>query len=669
LTEGSGAVRGTLQLIRKADNDLCGIAGFTHRDWSPDPDRISSVTATLVHRGPDHQEVFESGVVSLGAARLKILDIESGNQPILSDDGDCVIVFNGEIYNHLELRAELENLGHHFHSHCDTETVLHAFLQWDIGCFSRLRGMFSVALWTESTRRLVLGRDRVGIKPLYIARRGQDLFFGSELKAIFAHPEIERRLNLNGLDCYLALNYVPCPWTLVDGVEKLPPGTWMEWRDGRIHSKPYWKLPIPSPRNWSLPDACEALDSLLRQSIREHLLSDVPLGMWLSGGVDSSTILHYAATESGSRLKTFSISFRGRSFDETRFVRAMVDRYGTEHQEMDLNSDIDLIGAIEEFTYFSDEPSADAGALPVWFLSKLSRGKTTVSLSGEGADELFGGYLTYRADHLARRFRRLPTSWRRLALAAIRRWPVSDEKISFEYQLKRFLEGTMMAPARAHVFWNGTFSDLQKKGLLNVELPPVLDQLLAQCSQLPTTDPLSRYLWFDQRYFLPDDILNKTDRMSMAHSLEVRPPFLDHRIVEFAASVPPNLKVHGSRQKILLKELMRDKLPAAVVSRPKIGFDIPAHQWLRGPFRTLLSDTLLSGATEHAGVFRREAIVSLLDAHLQRRANIGYHLWGLMILFLWMKKWRIQSTSLPLNNQSSAEASEPWIGQRTGTYT
>ena len=657
-----------LRLTERRDNHLCGIAGFTHRDWSPDLDRISTVTATLVHRGPDHQEVFESSVVSLGAARLKIIDTQSGDQPIRSDDGNSVIVFNGEIYNHLELRAELENLGHHFHSQCDTETILHAYLEWDIGCFSRLRGMFSVALWTESTRRLVLCRDRVGIKPLYIARRGQDLFFGSELKAIFAHPEIERQLNLHGLDCYLALNYVPCPWTLVEGVEKLPPGTWMEWRDGRIHSKPYWTLPVASTRDWSLRDACQVLDSLLRQSIREHLISDVPLGMWLSGGVDSSTILHYAATELGSPLKTFSISFRGRSFDEARYIRTMVDRYGTEHQEMDLNSDLDLVGAVEEFAYFSDEPSADAGGLPVWFLSKLSREKTTVSLSGEGADELFGGYLTYRANYIARRFRSFPTNCLRLALAVIRHWPVSDEKISFEYQLKRFLEGTMMAPARAHVFWNGTFSDTQKESLLNVKLPPALNQLLAQCGRFPTADPLPRYLWFDQSYFLPDDILNKTDRMSMAHSLEVRPPFLDHRIVEFAASVPSNLKVDRWRQKILLKELMRDKLPAAVVSRPKIGFDIPAHEWLRGPFRTLVSDTLLSGATEHAGLFRRDVIVSLLEGHLKRRANVGYHLWGLMILFLWMKKWRIQSTSLPLNNRLCTEVAEPWIAQRTGTY-
>lgn len=648
---------------------MCGIAGFTHRDWSPDPDRINSVTATLVHRGPDQQGVFESNVVSLGAARLKIIDTQSGDQPIVSDDGDSVIVFNGEIYNHRELRAELEGLGHRFHSQCDTETVLHAFLEWDTACFSRLRGMFSVALWTESTGRLVLGRDRIGIKPLYIARRGQDLFFGSELKAILAHPEIERRLSLNGLDCYLALNYVPCPWTLVEGIEKLPPGTWMEWRDGRIHSEPYWKLPVASPSKWSLPDACEELDSLLRQSIREHLISDVPLGMWLSGGVDSSTILHYAATESGSRLKTFSISFRGRTFDETRYIRTMVERYGTDHQEMDLNSDVDLIGAVEEFTYFSDEPSADAGALPVWFLSKLSREKTTVSLSGEGADELFGGYLTYRANNMARQFRRLPKSLRRLALATIQNLPVSDEKISFEYKLKRFLEGTMMAPARAHVFWNGTFSDAQKKELLNVELPSALNQLLAPNGQRMTADSLARYLWLDQSYYLPDDILNKTDRMSMAHSLEVRPPFLDHRIVEFAATVPSDLKVQGSRQKILLKELMRDKLPATVVSRSKIGFDIPAHQWLRGPFRTLLSDTLLWGATEHAGLFRRDFIVSLLDSHLKRQANVGYHLWGLMILFLWMKKWRIQSTSLPLNSRISTEVSESLIVQRTGTFT
>jgi asparagine synthase (glutamine-hydrolysing) len=648
---------------------LCGIVGFTHRNWVPDSERIRSAAATLIHRGPDQQGVFESSTVSLGAARLKIIDIASGDQPIISDDGETVIAFNGEIYNHQELRAELEPLGHKFRTHCDTETVLHAFREWDTDCFARLRGMFGIALWTTSTRRLVLARDRMGIKPLYIARRGQDVFFGSELKAIFVHPEIDRQLSLNGLDCYLALNYVPSPWTLVEGIEKLPPGTWFEWKDGATRLQAYWTLPVPSPREWTLPDACDTLDSLLRQSIREHMVSDVPLGMWLSGGVDSSTILHYAATESRSRLKTFSISFRGRSFDETSYIQQIVDRYGTDHQQMDLNPEVDLVGAVEEFAYFSDEPSADAGALPVWFLSKLSRENTTVSLSGEGADELFAGYLTHRANELARRARVVPKSLLRMALTGVGHWPVSDEKISFEYKIKRFLEGATMDAARAHVFWNGTFSDRQKRKLVTADLPHALDKILWQCRQLPTDDPLARHLWFDQRYFLPDDILNKADRISMAHSLEVRPPFLDHRIVEFAATIPSRFKLDGSRQKVLLKELMKDKLPAPVLRRAKVGFDIPAHEWLRGPFRSLLTETLQSGASEHAGLFRHSAIATLLDRHLNRRANVGYHLWGLMILFLWMKKWRIRSTSVPLISPIEIDATEPLIAQKTGIYT
>ena len=273
----------------------------------------------------------------MGATRLKILDLQHGDQPIATEDGDTVIVFNGEIYNHLEVRAELDKLGHRFHTHCDTETVLHAFLEWDTQCFRRLRGMFAVALWTNSTRRLVLARDRVGIKPLYIAHRGEEIFFGSELKAIFAHPEIERRLSLAGLDCYLSLNYVPAPWTLVDGIEKLLPGHWLEWRDGKVCSEAYWRLPDQIPRQRSLASACEELDSLLQRSLREHLLSDVPLGVWLSGGIDSSTILHYASQVSSSRLKTFSISFRGRSFDETSYIQQAVKEYGTEHEQLDLN--------------------------------------------------------------------------------------------------------------------------------------------------------------------------------------------------------------------------------------------------------------------------------------------------------------------------------------------
>jgi asparagine synthase (glutamine-hydrolysing) len=641
---------------------LCGIVGFTHRRWVADSDRIQSAVATLIHRGPDQQGVFESSLCSIGATRLKIIDPGFGDQPMLSEDGDAAIVFNGEVYNHQELRRELEDLGHRFHSRCDTETVLRAFLEWDTDCFARLRGMFAVALWTKSAKRLVLARDRMGIKPLYFARRGEDLYFGSELKAILVHPEIERRLSLDGLDCYLSLNYVPCPWTLVEGIEKLPPGRWLEWRDGKISSDSYWRLPFGAVRDWTLDSAREQLDKLLRQSIREHLLSDVPLGMWLSGGIDSSTILHYAATESGAPLKTFSISFQGRSFDETAYIREVAERYQTEHEELDLNPEVDLRGAIEAFAYYSDEPSADAGALPVWFLSKLSKTKTTVSLSGEGADELFGGYLTHRANRAAALARRLPQSALQFAVDALRVWPVSDEKISFEYQVKRFLEGSQMRADRAHVYWNGTFSEAQKRALLRLELPPALDNVLGELRDRRAADnDLAPYLWFDQRYFLPDDILNKADRMSMAHSLEVRPPFLDHRIVEFAASLPASLKIRGSAQKVLLKELMRDKLPPSILRRKKIGFDIPAHDWLRGCLRSLMMDVLLDGASDHAKLFRRDLIETYIRQHLERKINVGYHLWGLMVLFLWMKKWGIQAAASWERNV--------WIPEKTGTYT
>ena len=642
--------------------NLCGIAGFTHKNWAPEPERIERATATLAHRGPDQRGVFRSSVLSMGASRLKIIDLQGGDQPIVTDDGDTAIVFNGEIYNHLELRGELEKLGHRFHSHSDTETVLHAFVEWDTACFSRLRGMFAIALWKKSVRRLVLARDRMGIKPLYIARHGEDIFFGSELKTIFVHPEFERRLSLAGLNCYLSLNYVPCPWTLVEGIEKLAPGQWLEWVDGATSVESYWALPTGPVRERPLGAACEELDALLQQSVREHMLSDVPLGLWLSGGIDSSTVLHYAAEASSRPIKTLSVSFLGRSFDETEYIRSAAKKYGTDHQEFDLNPGAGLRGAIEEFAYYSDEPSSDAGMLPVWFLSKMSRTEVTVALSGEGADELFGGYLTYRADELARTMRRLPKWSLRAGLGAARVLPVSDDKISREYMVKRFLAGSLLAPEYAHVYWNGTFSAAEVGALSAMALPSSLGGALSELrDSAAKTDGIAPFLWWDQKYFLPDDILNKVDRMSMAHSLEVRPPFLDHRIVEFAATLPAMLKIQGSRQKIVLKELMKDRLPEAILTRKKVGFDIPAHEWLRGPLRELLLETMREGLAEHKTLFRPGMIQELVRLHLERRANVGYHLWGLLLLFLWMKKWRIQTASAP--------APASWIQEKTGIST
>jgi len=622
---------------------MCGIAGFTHRHQAVDEGIALRITEALYHRGPDQQGIFEGREATLCAVRLKIIDLGGGDQPIVTEDGNTAIAFNGEIYNHLEVRKELEALGHRFRSHCDTETVLRAFVEWDTACFERLRGMFAAAIWSERDGRLVVGRDRLGIKPLYFSRIGENVYFGSELKAILEHPQVSRRLNTHALQHYLSLNYVPGPETLIEGIEKLPPGHWMEWRNGRLRVEPWWQ-PRMEPRKWRFEDAKEELDRLLRESVKEHMVADVPLGVWASGGVDSSAVLHYAAAATSARLKTFSVSFAGRSFDESHYFRHVAKMYGTDHHEFDLNPDIELVNAIEEFAYYSDEPSADAGALPVWYLSRMSRQHVTVALSGEGADELFAGYLTYQADRLVKPLRWTPASLRRLGLAALERYlPVSDDKISLEYKIKRFLKGSGMHPDEAHFFWNGTFSAEEKRRLCP-GLPPVgLASLVAALGdKTGGLGTLNRYLLVDQNYYLPDDILYKTDRMSMAHSLEVRPPFLDHRIVEFAATLPESFKMRGRQQKYLLKSLLRGKLPDFILDRKKTGFDIPAHDWFRGVLRPLLLDTLTSEAIAGTRIFNVAAIESLIRDHMERRINAGYHLWGLLTLFLWMKRWKVE---------------------------
>ncbi len=572
--------------------------------------------------------------------RLKIIDLEGGTQPFHA--GGCVIVFNGEVYNHAEIRRELEQKGHRFESKCDTEAVLRAFLEWDVASFSKLRGMYAFAIWDESKRRLVLCRDRMGIKPLYLYHHGDDLFFGSELKTLFENPMVDRALDAEGLGHYLALNWIPAPFTLCKGVTKLSPGEYLEWIDGKIRTAPYWTLNFQPDTKLDFGAAREELDSLLRASVREHLVSDVPLGIWASGGIDSSTVLHYASQEFAGRLKTFSVSFRGRSFDESPFFREMAKVYSTDHHEFDLNPEEGLADAIEQLTHYSDEPSADAGALPVWFLSKMTRRHVTVALSGEGADELFGGYETYKADRYAAIARGLvPAPLRRLALGLANGvLPVSDDKISFEYKVKRFFDGTLQDPVSAHLFWNGTFSDAQKRTLLR--MPPAVSTGDYVASRTPQTQGfVNRAMWIDQLHYLPDDILYKCDRMSMAHSLEVRPPFLDHRIVEFAARLPEHFKVNGSKLKFILKDLVKDKLPQSILTRKKQGFDIPTHHWLRTSLKPLFMDTVNRESIDATGILEWRAIDRVIDDHMSRRANYGYHLWGLLILCSWMKRWKI----------------------------
>jgi asparagine synthase (glutamine-hydrolysing) len=590
--------------------------------------------------------VYESTDVSLGAVRLRIIDLVGGDQPLISTDGDTILVFNGEIYNHDELRQKLRDLGHRFLSSGDTEVVMHAFREWGTQSFKKMRGMFALAIWTESKKRLVLARDRIGIKPLYFYRNGADIVFASEIKALLVHPAVNRYMDMDGLNWFLRLNYVPAPHTMIQGIEKLPPAHFLEWTAGKSHLDAYWQPPSEI-RSRNVEEAKEELDHLLKESINDHLISDVPVGIWTSGGIDSSTIVHYASAAASTPLRTFSITFSGRSFDESRYIDQVSEHYETDHTELDLNEDIDLESAIEQFAYYSDEPCADAGALPVWFLSEMSRRRVTVALSGEGADELFGGYITYQADRYAQWFRHIPPKLRAGTLNLLRRWPVSDEKISLEYKLKRFVQGSFMTPEQAHIFWAGTFSEREKDTVFLKSKDQSIAKLFGMAGG---TSELERSLRFDLQYYLPDDILCKVDRMSMAHSIEVRPPFLDHRIVEFACSLPLDLRIRGSKLKFVLRELMKDKLPPGILRHAKTGFDIPAHDWLRGRLKSFLLDILTEESVRRTGLFRWKEIETLLKDHLERRANSGYHLWGLMILFLWMKQWKIQPSSQHLQH-------------------
>src|SRR5437016_6113082 len=642
---------------------MCGIAGFTHVARRLPERVLNSALRSIVHRGPDHQGCFESEQVSLGATRLRILDLNGGDQPLRSADGNVTLVFNGEIFNQQELRSELQRSGYRFHTRCDTEVVLNAFLHWGDGCFERFRGMFAIALWIQSQRRLVLARDRMGIKPLYYCLHQGELFFGSELKCIFAHPHVARHVCLEALDAFLSVNYVPAPLTLVKGIVKLMPGQMLEWQYGGARLVEFAKRACRTSPS-TMEEASEELDSLLSDAVKEQLVSDTPVGIWLSGGLDSSSVLHYAAAQSAKPVKTFSITFKGSSGDESDHIRRVSEHYGTEHVEFDLHPEADLAGAIEEMAYYSDEPGADAGALPTWFLSQLTRRHATVALSGEGSDELFAGYLTYKANRYSAVARRLPKILRRAALACATGLPVQDGRISFDYKAKRFFEGCLLSPEMAHVFWNGTLSDREKQAIY---LFANSGHLRKWVSEMRPDGGLQRYLDFDQRYYLADDILYKVDRMSMAHALEIRPPFLDPRIVDFAASLPDNFKLNGRGSKYVLRHLMADKLPAHVLHRSKMGFDIPVHDWFRGSLRQFLLDTVSRDAVEATGLFRWPAVEGLIQRHLDRRENAGYQLWGLMVLLMWMKRWNIE---LPATEQVSevlvedlelAESSSPQL--------
>ncbi len=596
----------------------------------------------LVRPGaPVQMGVWQSGDVALGATRLKVIDPAAGSQPMHLRD--LSLVFNGEIYNHVHLREQLRAKGHTFQTTCDTEVVLHAFAEWGSDSFRRLRGMFAVAIWSGNERQLTLARDEAGIKPLFYLEEGPRLYFGSEMKAIFVHPEVRRCLDPQSLDTYLGMNYVPGRRTMAAGISRLQPGHVLTWRSGETFIQPFVEADAIAQRpssSRSLAESAAELDGLLHSSVKEQLVADVPVGVWLSGGLDSSTLVHYASQHAAHRLKTFSITFQGRSFDESSDSRRVAAAYGTDHHEFDLGPAQVTPESIQELVYYADNPLADAGAVPAWHLSRMTVRDVTVALSGEGSDELFGGYLTYAADHYARWARTVPAPARRVALRMANRLRASDEKIGLEYKLQRFLAGSLLPPAEAHVFWNGTHDAAGRRDLL---IDPQGEYTRHILGSLAKRGDLSRFLRFDQRYYLPDDILSKVDRMSMAHSLEVRPAFLDPRIVRFARNLPMDHCIGGGTTKRVLRHLMRDKLPPRILSKGKQGLDIPVHEWLRGHLKPLLLDTLSQQAVVATGLFRWPAVQRMIHTHMTHEANLGYHLWGMLMLFLWMEQWKINS--------------------------
>lgn len=619
---------------------MCGITGFTHCYNELPAGVFNNALKSIAHRGPDQQAGHTSQFASLGTARLRIVDLENGDQPIHSIDRRFTIVFNGEVYNHNELRTRLIARGHTFRTRTDTEVVLNAWLEWGNDAFHRLRGIFAAAIWSEQDRRLILVRDRMGVKPLYYLLHNRDIFFGSELKTILAHPAVPRKIDLDGLNCYLGLNYVPGSHTLVQGITKLRPGHLLEWRQGDMAILPWLQPARETHAPATLDEAAEELDPLLHQAVAEQLPAEVEAGIWLSGGMDSSTIAHYAAQHSAEPLRTFSITFNGQPFDESGYIRSISEHYGTRHTDFDLNENSGLAETILDMAYHSDEPGADAGAIPVWYLARITKPSATVALCGEGADELFGGYLTYQANRYHRVAAQLPASLLNSARRAANLLPASDEKIGFDYKLKRFLEGATLSPAEAHVFWNGTFNRQQLRSLFRFANQHTLANLLAPFQQ---GNSLERFLEFDCAYSLPDSLLYKVDRMSMAHAVEARPPFLDDRIVDFACRLPFRFKINGSANKIVLRALMKNKLPQAVLSHPKIGLDVPIHKWFRGSLEPLLYDYLNQDSIHQTGLFNWPVLAKMLDEHKNRKANWGYHLWGILTLMLWIKTWKIET--------------------------
>lgn len=605
---------------------------------------VQRMVRTLVHRGPEDEGVIVRPGAGLAMRRLSFMDVACGRQPISNEAGDIHVVGNGEIYNFPELRAELEALGHHFRAGSDIEAVVHAYEQWGCDAFARLRGMFAVALHDERTQTLVAARDRAGEKPLFYAETPQGLFLASEVKALLVRPEISREFDLAALDQFVTYEYVIAPRTLFTQIRKLPAAHYLVYREGRLHVSRYWDVADTPVRDWREDEAAAAVRRALARAVDRQMMSDVPLGVFLSGGIDSSAIAAFmadAATRRGVTVTSFSMGFRDQSYDELPYAREVAQRFGLTHVEDMVTADVAAL--FDPLVGHLDEPFADVSLFPTYLVSRLARQHVKGVLAGDGGDELFGGYDAYAAQAMAARLSRVtPAAAWRLADRVAQLVPPSTQKKGALNKVKRFLEGVTSNGAEiGHYRWMTFMDDRSRR---RVYTPAMRDAILGgdvhrevreALGAYQADDAVNRELYADLRVYLADDILVKVDRMSMATSLETRAPFLDTDLMELAFSLPGHLKVRGTERKVVLKQALQGVLPDTILFRKKEGFSIPMKNWLRRELQPLMRDLLSRQRLVRRGLFEPREVARLIDEHVAGRANHAHQLFSLMVFERW----------------------------------
>lgn len=629
---------------------MCGVCGILELDGAPiDRGVAQRMLETLRHRGPDDEGSAWMGngrSLFLGHRRLSIIDLsEAGRQPLFNEDGTIAVAFNGEIYNFVQLRSELMARGHRFRSGTDTEVVVHLYEESGAEGIARLDGMFALALWDQRACQLVLARDRPGKKPLYYYQEGSTVVFASEIKAILEHPKVDRRLNPQAIPLYLTFGYVPCPETFYDRVRQTPPGTYVViGRDGTRGPIPYWELTFPragEARSIPETEACREVRSLLEEAVRKRLVADVPLGAFLSGGIDSTIVVGLMSRLSEQPVKTFTIGFDGAdSYDERIYARLVAQQFGTAHTEFAVRPD--AIALLEELLDHHDQPFGDSSAIPTYLVAKLTRQHVTVALTGDGGDELFAGYERFLAGCLAES---IPAP-----LAGVGRWlaaalPRSNGYGDLGGRAERFFRQAAKPLASRYLAWNSFFDERLLPRLLSATAPAQAPARIAQSftdcfDKTEGWDSLNRLLYLNFKTYLHDDLLVKTDRMTMAHALEARCPFLDTALIEFVAGLPPRLKLKGWRLKYILKEAFRDLLPPAIVGRRKHGFGVPLGAWFLSDLREYVHDVLLTPDAAIGGILDHKAVQEIYDQHLSGRRDFGHQLWALLALEVWLRRQR-----------------------------